>query len=691
MRFEVLGPLRVWCDGEPIRLVGRLQRVLLGVLLCRANTVVPADVLTDVLWGGERGERTTANLHVHVHRLRRAFSEPEWLISVPGAPAGYLLTVAPGELDAEQFESLVTEGVGAAPAEPDRAATLLRDALALWSGDPFADIDAAMLTDEANRLAELRMTGIEELYAAELRRGRHSTVIGELAAHVRSDPLRERLRALLMLALHRAGRRTDALEVYRTGHRLLVEQVGLEPTPALRRLHQLILTDDVTDEVAALEVGNEKDLKTHQASLVETERIQQVLGPVWWEDPPARTPSTFFGVTLTSTSAAMPDFRVGAVRLWDCRCRWANVQPHKDIFDWSVLDRLVAAAERADLPATYTMGMPARWASPDGRPTIYPDGSRAMPPRDLDDWDAYVRAVVTRYRGRIEAYELWDYVSSPRLYAGTVDLLVELVRRASGIIRAVDPQALVLAPSIGDLWRPEGQEMLVDFATAGGYDYCDVATFKMHPPDPSGPPEAVVELADLADRILHQGGAHRPMWSTGPELTSVVLPRFTQPKATAYAVRHFLAAMCARLDRTFFYSWGSRRIPIVLQANGGPPTEAAYAVERLQRWLNGTRVRSCSNGVDDGLPANVWQLRLVAGGEARPHEAIVRWTDRGTACMPAEREVHRIEALDGTSRRAEPGMPLVVTEQPVLLRLRPTESVKGSAFRRMACAASIGG
>ncbi|MGH3490040.1 MAG: BTAD domain-containing putative transcriptional regulator [Actinopolymorphaceae bacterium] len=680
MRIEILGPMRVWCDRRQLRLVGRLQRVLLGVLVCRANTVVSAEVLTDVLWGGERDERANANLHVHVHRLRRALRQPERLISVPGAPGGYLLRVAPGELDAERFESLVGEGVGTASAEPQRAATLLRDALALWSGDPFTDIDATMLLDEAHRLAELRMTGIEELYGAELVRGRHAAVIGELAEYVRLHPLRERLRALLMLALHRLGRRADALDVYRSGHRQLVEHLGLEPTPALQRIHQMILTGDVAGAAAALEVEDGIDSKASRVDLVRTERVQQVLGPAWLEDPPVPTPSTLFGVTLNSTSGAMPDFRVGAVRLWDCRCRWANVQPHKEIFDWSVLDRLVLGAERAGLPITYTMGMPPRWACPEGRRTVYADDSRALPPRDLDDWDAYVRAVVSRYRGRIEAYELWDYVSSPLLYAGTVETLVELVRRASEIIRAMDSGALVLAPSIGDLWRAEGQEMLFEFASAGGYDHCDVATFKMHPPDPSGPPEAVVELADLADRILHQGGAHRPMWSTGPELTSVVMPRLSQHKATAYAVRHFLAAICARLERTFFYNWGGRRIPVVLQANGGPPTEAAYSAERLQRWLDGARVRSCSVGLDDGLPANVWQLRILTGGPVRPHEAVIRWTDRGTACLPAEPGTAVIEELDGTIRRPAPGEPVVVTEQPVLVRILSYESA-GSPSR----------
>jgi DNA-binding SARP family transcriptional activator len=674
MRFEILGPMRVWSAGRQLRLVGRLQRILFGVLVCRANTVVSADLLTEVLWGGERDERANANLHAHVHRLRRALGQPERLVSVPGSPGGYLLTVTSGELDAEQFESLVGEGVRAASAEPQRAVTLLRDGLALWSGEPFTGVDSEVLTGAAHRLTELRMTGIEELYAAELMRGRHATVTGELADLVRTHPLRERLRALLMLALHRAGRRADALEVYRAGHRQLVRALGLEPTPALQRLHQAILTGDAKSAAAVCQVEDDKDARNDRVELVKTERIQHVEGPLWLEDPPVRLPPAFFGVTLNSTSGAMPDFRVGAVRLWDCRCRWANVQPRRRSFDWSVLDRLVAGAERVDLPVTYTMGMPAGWACPEGRRTLYADDSRAMPPSDLDDWDAYVRAVVTRYRNRVEAYELWDYVSSPLLYAGTVDTLVEMVRRASKIIRATDSEALVLAPSIGDLWRPEGQEMLFEFASAGGYDHCDVATFKMHPPDPSGPPEAMVELADLAERILLRGGAHRPMWSTGPELISVVLPRFTQHKATAYAARHFLAALCARLGRTFFYNWGSRRIPVVLQANGGPPTEAAYAVERLQRWLAGAHIRSCSSGMDDGLPANVWQLRVVAGGRNGPHEAVVCWTDRGTASMPADPRVRLIEDLDGTTRRPMPGRHLVVTEQPMLLRIVSSES-----------------
>jgi len=134
---------------------------------------------------------------------------------------------------------------------------------------------------------------------------------------------------------------------------------------------------------------------------------------------------------MNSSTGAMPTFRVGAVRLWDSRTRWADLEPRRGEFDWSILDRLVAGAGRAGLPALLTFGGTPEWASPDGALSVYDDGSRASPPDDLADWDRFVDAVVRRYRGRIEAYELWVLANDRRLYSGSVETLVEMTRRAS--------------------------------------------------------------------------------------------------------------------------------------------------------------------------------------------------------------------------------------------------------------------
>ncbi|HYN88432.1 MAG TPA: helix-turn-helix transcriptional regulator, partial [Ardenticatenaceae bacterium] len=127
---------------------------------------------------------------------------------------------------------------------------------------------------------------------------------------------------------------------------------------------------------------------------------QWIPGPAW-ANAPDRLPSKFFGVTLNSNSGAMPTFDVGAVRLWDSRTRWSNIEARRGEYNWFILDRMVAGATQAGLPVLLTFGGTPEWASPDGPRTPYDDGSRTSPPHDLSDWDRFVAAVAARYQGRI--------------------------------------------------------------------------------------------------------------------------------------------------------------------------------------------------------------------------------------------------------------------------------------------------
>lgn len=233
MEFVVLGPVEVREGGQRRAATGRLRRTLLGVLLARANRVVPVDVLVDALWG-ERGDaRAVQKLHLHVHRLRGLLGGSERLSR---GEEGYRLAVRPGELDAERFETSVAEAAALVGGEPERSAELLRAALGLWRGTPFPEPHAAELRDWSDRLVERRLTARETLFQAELACGGRAGLIEELAELALAHPLREHLQGLLITALHRAGRRDDALAAYRRARRHLVEELGLEPGPELREL-----------------------------------------------------------------------------------------------------------------------------------------------------------------------------------------------------------------------------------------------------------------------------------------------------------------------------------------------------------------------------------------------------------------------------------------------------------------------
>jgi DNA-binding SARP family transcriptional activator len=239
VEFRILGPLEVVDGDRPVTLAGARTRALLALLLTSANEVVSADRLIDELWGS-RPPRTAANaLQYHVSRLRKLLAPADVIVT---REPGYLVAVHPDELDLLRFERLVDEARGA---PPDDVARLLREALALWRGPPLGDLEREPFARaEIRRLEELRLLVLEQRIDADLALGRRADVVAELEALIREHPYREPLRAQLMRALYGAGRQADALQVYRTTRRMLADELGIEPGPALQQLEQAILRQD---------------------------------------------------------------------------------------------------------------------------------------------------------------------------------------------------------------------------------------------------------------------------------------------------------------------------------------------------------------------------------------------------------------------------------------------------------------
>lgn len=229
---------------------GAKQRALLAILLLDANAVVSSDRLMDDLWGAEPPKTAAKSLQVLISQLRKVL-EPDRASGESGRllvtrPPGYLIRVEPNQLDLERFRHLAAEGREAlAAGDPVRAATTLREALALWRGPPFADLAYTDFAQrESSRLEELRLAALEDRMQADLETGRHGEIIGEVEKHVSEYPLRERPRAQLMLALYRSGRQADALDAYREARRTLVDELGIEPGRGLKELHSAILEQD---------------------------------------------------------------------------------------------------------------------------------------------------------------------------------------------------------------------------------------------------------------------------------------------------------------------------------------------------------------------------------------------------------------------------------------------------------------
>jgi DNA-binding SARP family transcriptional activator len=250
MEFRILGPLEVDEDGRRVELGGARQRALLAILLTRANQVVSRDRLIDELFGEEPRESAGALLQVYVSRLRKAL-EPgrerrqQTGVVVTKAP-GYLVRVGPDELDLARFERLAEEGRSAlAGSAPEIARERLVEALALWRGPALADFALEPFAQgEARRLEELRLAAVEDRIDAELELGRHDALVGELESLIGANPLRERLRGQLMLALYRSGRQAEALDAYQATRRVLVDELGIEPNSRLQELERAILRQD---------------------------------------------------------------------------------------------------------------------------------------------------------------------------------------------------------------------------------------------------------------------------------------------------------------------------------------------------------------------------------------------------------------------------------------------------------------
>jgi DNA-binding SARP family transcriptional activator/tetratricopeptide (TPR) repeat protein len=252
MEFRILGPLEVVDEGRVLPLGGARQRALLTALILRVNQVVAADHLLDEVWGDEPPASGVRVVQVYVSELRKVLGAGVIQTRTPG----YVLVADPDSVDLGRFQHLVGE---AREAEAVTAAVKLREALALWRGPPLADVAYDSFAQaEIGRLEELRLSTLEARIEVDLRLGHHGDLVGELEALVGEHPLRERLRAQLMLALYRSGRQAEALETYQQARGVLVDDLGIEPGRTLRGLEKAILQQDPSLDLIPTEETREE-------------------------------------------------------------------------------------------------------------------------------------------------------------------------------------------------------------------------------------------------------------------------------------------------------------------------------------------------------------------------------------------------------------------------------------------------
>ena len=355
IEFRVLGSLEVVDRDGRLVLGAPKQRALLAVLLLRRGEPVSSDRLIDEVWGDQPPATATKLVHGYVSSLRKVLGDG--LLLTEGR--GYVLRVLPGQLDVDRFEALVARGREALEGgDPLTAASVLRDALAVWRGPALADFAYEPFAQaEIARLEESRLAALEDRVDADLASGEQARLVGELEGLVREHPLRERLRAQLMLALYRSGRQADALQAYQDARRELLDGLGLEPGGALQELERAILAHDPGVDLPAGHAPR---------------------------PPPAAARNRVRGAALIAAAGAvlLAAIAAVAVKLASSGASTVTVAPNEVAAIDTRSDRVVGAVPVGDRPGGIAFGSGSLWVANLGDQTISrvdPNSRRTLP------------------------------------------------------------------------------------------------------------------------------------------------------------------------------------------------------------------------------------------------------------------------------------------------------------------------
>ncbi|WP_169793757.1 endo-1,4-beta-xylanase [Novosphingobium fuchskuhlense] len=371
----------------------------------------------------------------------------------------------------------------------------------------------------------------------------------------------------------------------------------------------------------------------------------------------ADRPGTYSVADVTFTTAdgkAVPaGVRVsppgfGLLRLWDSGTTWAVLEPKPGAWQWDQLDRWLAA--RAPGQAVMlTLGQSPTWASSDPGWVNYNGAGAAAPPRNIADWTNYVTKVATRYKGRIQYYEIWNEPNDKTFYAGNVAQLAELTRTASAVIRRIDPAAkIVTAP-------PYSPGYLDQYLATGAAELADVIGYHVYATPPE---EAARQLANV--RLVLARRTTKPLWDTEGGSGDGTTP---PDKARTYMARKYLVDMAVGASHFGWYGWGPDTpyaVGTVAPDDPRVETPAAKAFFTVRGWLVGAAL--VGTRID---AAGTWRMAFDLPGGKR---ALVLWNPGGAArfALPQPYRGGTVTDLDGATSPL-PGAALDLTEAPVLV------------------------
>lgn len=397
--------------------------------------------------------------------------------------------------------------------------------------------------------------------------------------------------------------------------------------------------------------------------------------------PPAGPiPRTLFGLHIhhlvlgSSAPTPWPSIPFGTWRLWDAYVVWANLEPQKGKWDFATLDKYVAMAQEQGVQILMPLGMPPPWASerPKEAPAFRP-GS-AAPPKNMSEWDNYVRTLATRYKGRIRYWELWNEPNLKGFYTGSIPHMVELAKAAYTILKQVDPSNELVSPAATAGYDSDpGPSWLERYLKAGGGRYADIIGYHMYVSPKA--PEALVPLVEKLKGIMSQNGvSDKPLWDTetgwfiqdsagnvrSPNSAWPVLPA---QQAEGYVARAYMLAWASGVSRLYWYDWDSDTMGLT-EPGFKSRKPAAYAYWITEKWLIGSRMTSCdSNSLD------TWVCHITRNGG---YSGYIVWNANGYRNFAIRKSwnVHEVWHLYGKTDSVPKSGSMGIGVVPILLENR---------------------
>jgi Glycosyl hydrolases family 39 len=394
--------------------------------------------------------------------------------------------------------------------------------------------------------------------------------------------------------------------------------------------------------------------------------------PVRLDPPSGPIPGTFFGMHIHyfATSTPWPSVSFGSLRLWDAYVTWPRIEPKQGTWDFTGLDKYVDAASQQNIDVVLPLGLSPSWVS--SRPeekSAYGPGNASNPAR-LDAWRDYVRMVVTRYKGRILAYEIWNEPNLKQFYSGSVSEMLQLAGAAYTIIKEIDPQAVVCSPSATN---QDGVKWLDQYLQQGGGKYADVIGFHFYA-NPE-PPETMLPLIGQVKAVLQKHNlGNKPLWNTetgwaiqnslsvvraapaSTRFNSIVL---SQEQASAYLARTHILNWAESIQCLYWYSWDNKVMGLT-EADGKTVKKPARAYAEVRKWLVGAWMKSCDASVD-----GTWTCQIA---RENGYQGWIVWNPDLTLefRIPATWRVRSVHELQGQQRLIAVDRPVRVGADPVL-------------------------